>query len=138
MGFGGFGGSLSTERMKIAVIKPDVAEEFFTSEQCFILEVWNTPEDADVSIARARVEPGVATKLHYLEGIHERYLIVSGKGSVMIGDLPPTEVGAGDIVVIPKNTSQSITNIGDTDLIFYCICSPRFIPESYKQINGSS
>ena len=124
--------------MKITVIKPNVAKEFLTSERCRILEVWNTPEDADVSIARARVEPGVATKLHYLEGIHEHYLIVSGKGSVTIGDLPPTVVGAGDIVVIPKNTFQSITNIGDTDLIFYCICSPRFVAERYKQIDKAS
>lgn len=124
--------------MKPTVIKPNAGKEFFISEQCFILELWNMPEDADVSIARARVEPGVATKLHYLEGIHERYLIVSGKGSVTIGDLLPTEVGAGDIVVIPENTSQSITNIGDTDLIFYCICSPRFVAERYKQIDRAS
>jgi hypothetical protein len=54
------------------------SDEFMTPEGCFILESWNNDTDPAVSIARARVKPGVTTKLHSLVGIVERYLIIAG------------------------------------------------------------
>ena len=40
------------------------AEEYYFEEDCFILELSNSPADPDVeSIARVRVKPGVTTKL---------------------------------------------------------------------------
>jgi mannose-6-phosphate isomerase-like protein (cupin superfamily) len=66
-----------------------------------------------------------------LEGIVERYVIVHGKGRVEVGDLPPTLVGEGDVVRIPPNVAQRITNVGDEDLVFLCICTPRFIQNAY-------
>ena len=55
----------------------------------------------------------------------------SFKGMVKVGNLKPTEVVAGDIVVIPAGVTQKITNIGETDLVFHCICAPRFTSDSY-------
>jgi len=43
-------------------------------------------------------------------------------------------VGAGDVVRIPANTPQRITNTGATDLIFYAICSPRFQAKCYQAL----
>lgn len=40
--------------------------EFYTEERCWILESWNEEQDPAVSVARARVEPGVKTQLHML------------------------------------------------------------------------
>ena len=118
--------------MKELLIKGNGKDEFFIEEGCFILEMWNTPEDGEVSIARARVSPGVTTVFHRLKGTVERYIIMEGTGCVEVGDLPPTEVGAGDVVIIPRSTPQRITNTGNSDLIFLCICTPRFIPEEYE------
>ena len=87
--------------------------------------------DSAVSIARARVEPGVTTKAHHLDGIQEIYLIVKGKGRVDIEGLKSAEVVEGDIVVIPSGKSQQITNVGKTDLIFYCVCTPSFMQDRY-------
>ena len=115
-------------------MKEDSVREFCTPERCFISEIWNSSEDENVSIARARVKPGVKTALHYLKGVDERYLITAGKGRVEVGDLPPAEVDVGDIVVIPAGTSQCITNIGKTDLVFYCVCTPRFKTDCYYSI----
>jgi mannose-6-phosphate isomerase-like protein (cupin superfamily) len=109
----------------------DPSKEFPTEENCFILEVSNDARDPDVSIARARVRPGVTTAWHRLEGIVERYVIVRGKGRVEIGDLPPTIVGEGDVVRIPPNVPQRITNVGDEDLVFFCVCTPRFMPGAF-------
>jgi mannose-6-phosphate isomerase-like protein (cupin superfamily) len=109
----------------------DFAKEHATDEHCFILEIANDADDPDVSIARARVLPGVTTAWHRLLDVDERYIIVSGHGRVEIGDLPPTLVAAGDVVSIPANTPQRITNVGQGDLVFYAVCSPRFVQSAY-------
>ena len=117
--------------MKPTIIKNPNNSEFFTHEQCYITELSNQCDDPDVSVARARVKPGVTTHWHRLNAISERYLIESGQGIVEIADLEPQTVSQGDIVLIPPNCPQRITNSGNTDLLFLAICSPRFTPESY-------
>lgn len=82
-------------------------------------------------MARARVESGITTQLHALDGIDERYLIAEGFGLMEIAAREPTSVQAGDLVFIPAGVSQRITNTGSADLIFFCICTPPFIPEAY-------
>ena len=114
------------------IVKPDPKAEFPTPEGCFILETWNTAEDESVSIARARVSPGTATAWHRLEGIAERYLIVEGRGLVEVGSLAPVPLVPGEMAVIPAGTRQRITNTGPTELVFYCICTPRFRQECYR------
>jgi mannose-6-phosphate isomerase-like protein (cupin superfamily) len=111
------------------------AMEYYFDERCHITEWWNSADDADVSVARARVEPGVTTRLHRISNTTERYLILEGQGRVEIGDLAPTAVGPGDVVVIPPGVSQRIANSGDGDLVFLAICTPRFIPEVYEDID---
>ena len=110
------------------------ADEFYTAEKCYITELSNIPDDPDVSIARARVEPGVTTCWHRLRGIVERYYIIKGKGVMEVGDLSPQEVDIGDIVTIPAMCRQRIKNIGREDLVFLAICSPRFTVEAYEDL----
>lgn len=113
-----------------------VEEEFYIDEGCHIVEVSNSPDDPALSIARARVAPGRTTRWHRLEGIAERYVIVSGRGLVEVGELAPCEVGAGDVVRIPAGIRQRITNIGTTDLVFFCLCTPRFDPAAYRDLDA--
>jgi hypothetical protein len=54
--------------------------EYFFVEGCFITEGWNTSADEAVSIARARVKPGVTTRWHRLRGVTDRYLILEVQG----------------------------------------------------------
>ena len=120
--------------MRERVCKPDPRTERMTSEGCSVLEAWNDESDCAVSIARARIAPRVATQLHRLRGVDERYLVVNGTGIVHVGESAPERVGPGDVVIIPAGKTQQITNAGDTDLVFYCICSPRFTPECYEAV----
>jgi mannose-6-phosphate isomerase-like protein (cupin superfamily) len=124
--------------VKEFIQKSDKSKEFYTSEKCYITELCNTPDDPDVSIARARVEPGVTTRRHLLKGTTERYFIISGKGLVEVGNLPPQEVSAGDVVLIPPLCRQRITNIGSDDLVFLAVCSPRFLPDVYEDVDDST
>ena len=122
--------------MHPAILPHDASRETLTREQCYILELSNSAEDADVSIARARVAPGVQTRWHRLHGIVERYVILQGRGRVEIGDLEAREVGPGDVVRIPPEMRQRIANAGTQDLVFLAICTPRFIWSCYEDIEG--
>ena len=124
--------------MDEAIGRFDPGAERYTPERCHIVELSNSPADPEVSIARARVEPGVTTRWHRVLGTAERYVILEGRGRVEVGDLPPQEVGAGDVVLIPPSCRQRIANAGPGDLIFLAICTPRFRPEAYEDVEGSS
>ncbi|MEE9412596.1 MAG: cupin domain-containing protein [Methylococcales bacterium] len=120
--------------MKSIIYKHDIDREYFFTEGCFITELSNTPNDLEVSIARARVEPGKTTTWHFLRGVTERYVILEGIGRVDIENLEPTEVTIGDVVIIPPQAMQRISNIGEDDLIFLAICSPRFNESVYVSV----
>lgn len=120
--------------MKATIKHQNLGEEFFTDEKCYITELSNTADDPETSIARARLKSGVTTNWHRLNNTAERYYIVSGQGRVEIGELPPQDVNAGDVVLIPPLCRQRITNVGTEDLIFLAICTPRFINSAYEDI----
>ena len=120
--------------MRAEIRTTDPTSEFDTAERCHIIEIGNDDGDEQVSVARARVEPGVTTAWHRLDGISERYLILTGTGRVEIGDDIVAEVGPGDLVRIPAGTRQRISNTGSEDLIFYAICAPRFRQENYQSL----
>ena len=118
----------------IPLIHHPTATEYFFAEGCFITEWWNAPADVEVSVARARVEPGVTTRWHRLRGITERYVILEGRGRVEVGDGPPADVGPGAGVLVPPGVRQRITNTDNTDLIFLAVCTPRFTPAGYEDV----
>lgn len=108
--------------------------EFFTEELCHITELSNSEQDEELSIALARVEPGVTTRWHRLVGISERYVILAGQGVVEIGDLPAQLVSPRDVVIIPPGCRQRIANSGPEDLVFYALCTPRFKLSAYEEV----
>jgi len=108
------------------------SQEYFFDEGCFILEMLNSETDPDVSIARARVEPGKTTRFHRLKGVSERYVIQKGSGLVYVADEPAQEVQEGSVVFIPAGVRQKIYNKGSEDLVFLAVCSPRFTLACYE------
>ncbi len=118
-----------------ATVKPfRPATEYFLDEGCHIVEMLQANDDHLLSIARARVEPGVTTRWHRLAGTSERYVISEGEGLVEIGSLSPQSVGPGDVVLIPPGCRQRITNTGSGDLLFLAICTPPFQAANYQDI----
>jgi len=123
--------------MKATIKHQNLDDEYLTPERCYITELSNSSNDAGVSIARARVEPGVTTCWHRLTDTAERYYILSGTARVEIGELPPHDVNAGDVVIIPPMCRQRITNTGTDNLIFLAICSPRFSDSNYEDLESA-
>ena len=120
--------------MKSRIFRPDPSGEFYTDERCYLLELFNEEAYRRFSIARARVEPGVTTALHALEGTDEIYYLLAGKGRMEVDGRLKKEVQPGDLVIIPAGISQRITNVGEQDLLFLCICGPRFEPAAYLDL----
>lgn len=113
---------------------PDAGRrEFWTEERCHITELLNDPASPGASLAVARVEPGVTTQLHRLEGVTERYVVRRGSGVVEV-DGVRRRLSTGDQAVIPAGAAQRIVNDGGEDLEFYCVCTPRFLPECYVSL----
>ena len=115
------------------IIRADDHKEFYTEEKCFIDEIFNSEEYSHFSLAQARVEPGVTTVIHKLRATDEIYYILSGRGEMEVGGEKLGTVKEKDLVFIARNTTQRITNTSDKDLVFLCICSPRFQIENYQQ-----
>jgi mannose-6-phosphate isomerase-like protein (cupin superfamily) len=115
--------------MKPKIVKANSLKETPTSERVLIAENYSAD---GISIAQARVKPGITTIAHHLVGINEIYLITSGEGQVDVGDIKSTSVTQGDLVIIPAGEPQRISNIGKKDLVFYCICTPKFTAECYR------
>ena len=118
--------------MQAETVHPAETSEFPTDELCRILELWNREEDDAVSVARARVEPGVKTRPHSVENTVERYLVFSGSALVHVEGLDPTRAKRGDFFLIPEGAVQWVENDGPEDFVFYAICTPRFRQEAYR------
>lgn len=115
------------------IFKTTDTSEYFLDEGCFIREIMNTAAIPNISIAQARVEVGKTTELHTLTA-DEMYYILAGEGAVEIAGQPQQIVQVGDVAYIKAAATQRITNTGDQDLVFLCICAPRFTPEKYTSI----
>lgn len=107
--------------------------EFWTDERCYITELHNCDASPEASLAVARVEVGVTTQLHSLTGVIERYVLRQGEGILEV-DGVKQKLGVGDQAVIPAGAAQRIENTGSVDLEFYCLCTPRFFPDSYVNL----
>ena len=128
---------METSNRQAPILRAHPGVEVFIDEGCHILELANSEDDPDMSIARARVEPGVTTRWHRVVNTVERYVILDGTGRVEVGRMPPQEVQAGDVVLIPPSCRQRIANTGPGDLMFLAICTPRFRPEAYEDLEDN-
>lgn len=123
--------------MNAEVLPFNPSAEYWFPEGCHINEFSNGPHDPALSIARARVPAGGTTRWHRLAGVTERYVILEGRGRVEVGDLPPHEVGPGDVVLIPPGCRQRIAALGPVDLVFLALCTPRFTPAAYEDLGDA-
>jgi mannose-6-phosphate isomerase-like protein (cupin superfamily) len=120
------------------IIHAEAGQEYFFEEGCYILELSNSAEDPELSVARARVPEGVTTRRHRLVGITERYVIQQGQGMVEIGDADAVPVSQGDVVIIAPGESQRIMNSGSGDLVFLALCTPRFVQSAYEDTQADA
>lgn len=108
--------------------------EYFFEEGCFVNELSNSEDDPAMSVALIRLPAGKTTRWHKLAHTTERYVILSGEGIVELGDMPPSSVSRGDVVLIPPDVAQRIHSDGSHDLEFLALCTPRFQKQNYRDL----
>ena len=54
--------------------------------------------------------------------------IVDGSGEAVLDDVP-TQIGAGDLVLVPAGTKHNIRNVGAGDLKLYTVYAPPEHPD---------
>lgn len=122
---------------KPLILRDDSRSESGIEPGCYITDWLNDPADPDLSIARIRVEVGAETRLRRFQNIWERYVVLEGQGRIELvgpnrsfteGDHTISALEPGDVVLIPAGYSRRISNIGDGELVFLAICTPRFRP----------
>ncbi|UJJ30445.1 cupin domain-containing protein [Halopseudomonas maritima] len=66
----------------------------------------------------------------------ERYVTEAGEGMVELGEEALQRLSAGDVVVIPAGCPQRIRCVGEQQLVFLAICTPRFEPGCYEDLEA--
>lgn len=117
-----------------SIIKGKNLSEKYFEEDCFITEILNTGSHPGLSVSKARVKPGITTRLHKVKGTEEKYYILAGTGEMEIDGKIAGNVESSDIIIIPRNAAQRMKNTGTDDLIFLCICTPRFEEKNYESL----
>ena len=112
------------------------ADETWFEEGCWIRECSNHPDDPECSIAQARVPAGAQTRWHRLTGTTERYVVLRGTGTVEV-EAQRSDIGPGDVVIIPPGARQRV-RAGPDELVFLAICTPRFRPEIYEDVESEA
>jgi mannose-6-phosphate isomerase-like protein (cupin superfamily) len=69
--------------------------------------------------------PGSQQPLHSHEESEQVYVIVRGRGTMLVGE-ESREVGAGDTILIPPGSLHAIRNDTATELVFASAASPPF------------
>lgn len=84
-----------------------------------------TSEITQCSLAEEVLPPGRAVIAHHHNQTEEIYYILSGHGSMTVGD-DKREVGAGDAVYIPRGHRHSLENTGSEPIKLLLVCGPAF------------
>ena len=77
------------------------------------------------SLAEATVPVGGATTAHYHRATEELYLVIEGRGLLVI-DGEERGVDVGDCALIPPGATHKLLNTGAGPLRVVCACSPAY------------
>ena len=109
------------------VINRNEIEPFITKDSSEIREIL-VPKNSSImnqSLAEAMLAPGMCTDEHFHPKTEEIYYILDGRGRMQI-DGEIREVEPGDGIAIPHGKRHIIWNIGGSNLVFLCCCSPAY------------
>ncbi|RJX28134.1 MAG: cupin domain-containing protein [Desulfarculus sp.] len=103
---------------------------FIASDGCQLSEVIHPQNDGTtwgVSLARASLPPGRATRPHVLD-FAEIYYVLAGQG-VMHLEQESAPLGPDSCLYLPPGARQWVQNTSpDQPLVFLCICHPAYDP----------
>jgi mannose-6-phosphate isomerase-like protein (cupin superfamily) len=82
---------------------------------------------ATLAITWVECGPNSQQSLHSHPGAEQAYVIVRGRGEMIVGD-EREQVGPGTMIFIPPGTDHAIRNPSDETLVYVSAASPPFEP----------
>jgi mannose-6-phosphate isomerase-like protein (cupin superfamily) len=110
----------------VLVNRTEECREITANDGCRLRELLHPASDDSglpYSVAVARVKPGERTLPHRLEEETEVYYVIRGRGRMHIG-AESSDLGPGDVVVIPATAVQWIECTSEDELQFLALVSP--------------
>ena len=89
---------------------------------------------SDYSVARFALAPGHGTGTSYNKVGEEAFLIISGRGTVVVGP-EASPVTAGMVVILKPEVRHSLTAAANSNLEFYALAIPAFSPDDYVLVD---
>jgi mannose-6-phosphate isomerase-like protein (cupin superfamily) len=104
------------------IINRDRIKPFITKDKSQIREFYHSQ---NVSLAEAVVDIGEITEFHFHKTSEEIYFILDGEGLIDI-EGEEKKVSKDQAIIIPPKKRHRISNVGNSQLRFLCICSPAY------------
>ena len=104
--------------------------EFLAGDHTVLRELLHPgkqPLTIGYSMAHGILDPGARSKRHRLTS-SEVYHIIAGRGRLTVDDAVVV-VEPGSVVYVPPGCTQSLDNLGSTDIEFLCLVDPAWRPE---------
>jgi len=112
------------------IVNRDQSQPFITKDGAQIrslLDRFNAPVQ-NQSLAEATLPPGGSTGAHRHPASEEFYYVLSGRGSLTVGQ-ETRELKPLDAVLIPPGAVHQLANKGTEALVFLCCCAPPYSHE---------
>jgi len=114
------------------IVKPEDREELLAGDETHLRELLHPRlghTGLPYSLAHAYLPPGARSRPHRLLERTETYVFTEGAGVLVVGG-ERQPVFAGDVAVVPAGAEQWLENHAPAPLVFFCIVSPTWSPES--------
>ena len=95
-----------------------ILEHFQGGEGRFVPKMFN---DGTNKIMRGKLEPGCSVGMHTHNGTSEIIYVLSGQGTMYLGDGGKEILNPGDCHYCPEGTGHSFVNESDADLTFFAV-----------------
>lgn len=80
------------------------------------------------------VDPGFSSNLHQHDDAEEIFYVLTGEGSIKVGD-EEERIGPGSCIFIPPKTAHQLINTGSGELKAVATISPPFTPTNFKAVH---
>ena len=91
-------------------------------------------DDTGASVRVVRIEPGPRTP-HVHPVSAEVAFVVAGTGTAWEGD-EPTQVGPGDLLVVPRGVPHATVATGSADLVLVCFFPHPDLAQNLQELTG--
>lgn len=83
-----------------------------------------TAPDAQATITRVSVPAGATNPRHAHESSEQTWVVLAGRGTLLLGDLAEAAIGEGDVVRFAPGDVHGFFNSGEQPFVYLSVTTP--------------